>query len=492
MTQEVELKLTISPSSANTLLQLDLIQNIPSDTFFLENTYFDTDSRLLTNAGSALRIRKKGHHYVQTLKNRGVNIGGLHRRQEWEMAISDQALNLSLFPESALPESIHSEALSPLFSTNFKRRSWQIDYRQSKIELVFDSGEVVTDNGSDTISELELELKSGQLADLFDLALGLSEKIAVMPSDISKAERGYRICQNNYEVDVSLPDLVPEQSMESAFCALFGYEMERLQRHWQLFWSTQQWLHLQAFLNTLGNMEAEIEWFHGMLPDDHIHFVYGQLSWIQQALHPILSWWPACFALSQDADGQPQNVALSLQQNKAKKALYALKALQDNPELGHRMLSLTAWLHGRDWRDGQSSEHRKVADKPVTECIDYCFDKALNSLQSACFAGSASNALSQSPAVRRLLTLCQYFDRLYGRQLGSIKAPLQALNDNLSRLSAIDVVMHLKDWLNELPFEQQASVHSWTRSSTVLLRDIKYLANRLIANSRQPLTGGHV
>jgi len=312
-----------------------------------------------------------------------------------------------------------------------------------------------------------------------------------MPSDISKAERGYRLCNGNNDVHVELPDIVPQQSMDSAFYALFGYEMERLQRHWQVFWSTQQWRHLQSFLTTLGNMKAEIEWFQGMMPESQIQFAHEQIEWVVNELTPILSWWPACFALSQDAEQEPQSVAIRLQQSKAQKALRGLRVLQANPELGHRILSMTQWLHGRLWRDGQSREHVKISEQPVTDGLDGYLDKALNDLQSDCFAGSASHALSQFPAVHRLLMLCQYFDRLYGNGLGNLRAPLQALDDNLSRLSAIDVVVQLKDWLNDLPFEQQASIHSWTRSQTVLLRDIKQLANKLI-RGRDSISGGIV
>ena len=489
MSQEIELKLTISQDSIEHFLNLTLLKAYTPVSLVLENTYFDTPDQQLTAMGAALRIRKTPTGYMQTLKSKGLNIGGLHQRDEWEYPLKTNQLDMSLFPQDALAFQLDPTQLVGMFQTNFNRTQWLINFQQSVIELVLDVGQVVTAQGNDQISELELELKDGNLSDLFQLAQQISEHVAVMPSDLSKAERGYRLSQSNREVQVSLPDLVPQQSMESAFCALFGYEMERLQRHWHVFWSTQEWRHLQAFLNTLGNMEAEIEWFQGMLRTEQIRFVHDQLDWISNAVNPILSWWPACFALSQDAEKQPQSVAISLQQNKAKKAIRALNALRENPELGHRTLLMTAWLHSRQWRQGQTPGNLKIAELPVTDGIDYCFDKALNDIQSDCFAGSTSHALTQSPAVHRLLILCQYFDRLYGHQMGNLRAPLQALNDNLSRLSAMEVVARLKDWLNELPFEQQASVHSWARSQTVLLRDIKRLANKLI-KSRESLHGG--
>ena len=481
MAQEIELKLTISEQSIDDFLALELLSAYSAETAFLENTYFDTPARQLTQVGSALRIRKTPQGYLQTLKTRGQNSGGLHQRDEWEYGITSNTLEMALFPEQGLPVGLQAEQLEPLFSTNFTRTSWQITYNLSKIELVLDLGQVACQAGSDAISELELELKDGQLSDLFALALEISARVAVMPSDISKAERGHRICNGFTDNHVELPDIVPQQSMESAFCALFGYEMERLQRSWQVFWSSQQWRHLQEFVVTLGNMHTEIEWFQGMMPKTQIDYAHDQLKWISATVTPILSWWPACFALSQDAEDEPKSVAISLQQSKAKKALKALRLLQNNPELGSRILCLTAWLHGQQWRVGQLAEQVRFGEQPVTDGLDYSFDKALNELRTDCFSGSTSNALSQSPAVHRLLMLCQYFDRLYGKELGDLRAPLQALEDNLSRLSAIDVVTQLKGWLNDLPFEQQASIHSWTRSQTVLLRDIKQLANKLIS-----------
>lgn len=489
MSQEIELKLTICQEAIDAFRQLTVLSTDDAQRFELVNTYFDTDDQKLTRQGAALRIRQAGQKYVQTLKTRGRNVGGLHQRDEWEFPISGPSLDFSLFPSDTPAAQLSEDQVKPLFQTNFTRECWLLNFQASQIEVVLDSGRVEAADRLDPISELELELKQGRLSDLFDLAGLISSEVAVMPSDMSKAERGYRLVENRSDVQIDLPNIAPQQSMESAFCALFGYELERLQRCWQVFWSTRQWRHLQAFLTTLGNMEAEIEWFQGLLPTAQIRFVHEQVDWMTKAVQPILSWWPACFELSQDAEQEPQSIAVSLQQSKAQKAIRALDALRINPELGHRMLSLTAWLHSSGWQNGQTGEHRTLADTPVVDGIDFSFDRAFRSIDSDCFAGSASHALSQSPAVHRLLMLCYYFDHLYGEQMGHLRAPLEAMSDSLSRLSAMDVVARLKDWLNELPQEQQASVHSWARSQPVLLRDIKRLANTLV-RGREHLSGG--
>jgi triphosphatase len=335
----------------------------------------------------------------------------------------------------------------------------------------------------DPISELELELKSGELNDLLELSLIISESVAVMPSDISKAERGYRLFQGRNDVSVDLPNIVPQQSMESAFFALFGYELEKVQRYWQIYWSTGEWKFLNHVIVTLGNLDAQVDWFQDLIPEEQQFYVKAQIHWVEQSLKPILSWWPACFELSQHALEEPLNLAVSLQQSKAKRALAALTRLQENPILGQRMLSLTAWLHRQQWRGQQNPEQRAKAELAIVDGLDRYLSKAMDAVQMDSFAGSVSNALAQTPAVHRLLMLCRYFDHLYGKELGELRAPLEALEDNLSRLSAMEVVARLKDWINDLPLEEQASVHSWARSKPVLLRDIKRLASRLFRNN---------
>lgn len=487
MSQEIELKLTISEASIDHFLALPILNPYKAEVEQLSNTYFDTAQRHLTERGAALRIRKDQHGFLQTLKTKGQNVGGLHQREEWETRLADDHLDLSVLADEAGFVEFNEADFEAIFKTDFQRTSWLVSYENSTIEVVLDQGLVVAGDRAEPILELELELKDGQLSDLFNLALTLSQSVSIMPSDISKAERGYRLCRGATNIDVKLPDIVPQQSMESAFCALFGYDMERMQRHWQTFWSTQEWRHLHAVLLSLGNMIAELEWFETLFPEEQSRWAKQQVSKIEAAIQPILSWWPACFALSKDAERQPESVAISLQQSKAQKALRALRELKASPELGHNILSLTAWLHQRTWREHQNNKQRKASYQAVIEGLDYCFSRAINELQEDCFVGSTSQALSQSPAVHRLLVLCSYFDKLYGKDLGTLRNSLQALDDNLNRLSAMEIVSHLKDWLNELPFEQQASVHSWTRSQTVLLRDIKQLASTILSNRKMLL-----
>ena len=479
MGQEIELKLSIQQAAIDAFTSHPVLSGVSNTEEQLENQYFDTADQQLTQAGIALRLRRTSNGWVQTLKTQGTNVGGLHQRNEWEMAVPAAQLDMSLFPEQVLPAALKKAQLEPMFTTHFNRQRWLVDYQSSQVEVVLDVGEVRSGEQTEEISEVELELKTGGLPALLDLAHQLTEQIPMMPSDLSKAERGHRLRNHTETSDIPLPNIVAQQSMESAFCALLGYELERLQRQWALFWSSQQWRHMQALLVTLGNMRTELEWFEGLLPAGQQQQVMAWVDWLDEAIRPLVSWWPACFALSQDALDEPESLAVSLQQAKAMKALIGVEALARNPQLGHTLISLTRWLHLRAWREDQTEVHRMASEEAVSDGLDRSLSDAWQAFRPDLFAGSTSHALEQFPAVHRLLMLCQYFSSLYGDQLEHYRDQLEALEENLSRLSAMDIVSRLRDWLNDLPMEQQASVYSWTRSKTILLRDLKQLAGRL-------------
>lgn len=479
MGQEIELKLSIRPTAVEAFRSHPVLSSLPSQSCTLENQYYDTPEQHLTQAGTALRLRFQGGHCVQTLKTRGSNIGGLHQRDEWEVERPDGQFDLSEFPAGVLPGEVTADQLVPLFTTGFNRHRWLVQHQGAEIEVVLDEGQVSAGAERQAISEVELELKSGGLTALLSLAQELTRSIPLVPSDISKAERGYRLLSSAAPVNLPLPAIVAQQSMESAFCALFGYELERLQRQWDLFWMTQQWSQVQAMLVTLGNMQTEFEWFSDILPTRHRLQVKAWVGWLEGAIRPLVSWWPACFALSQDARSEPENIAVSLQQAKAIRALQGIEDLASNADFGHTLMSMTQWLHLRSWREDQSDDHKRASEVAVSDGLDRSLSTAWQAFNPDQFAGSTSHALAQYPAVHRLLMLCQYFNTLYSEDLDHYQAELQALEDNLSKLSAMDVVSRLHEWLNDLPLEQQASVYSWTRSQPVLLRDIKQLAGRL-------------
>ena len=84
-------------------------------------------------------------------------------------------------------------SLQPLFSTDTKRSEWQLTCADgSHVELALDVGHLLI-NGvqHEEICEVELELKSGQVTNLFALASKLQADIPLQTENTSKAQLGY-------------------------------------------------------------------------------------------------------------------------------------------------------------------------------------------------------------------------------------------------------------------------------------------------------------
>ena len=81
------------------------------------------------------------------------------------------------------------------------------------------------------ICELELELEQGEASDLFTLACELAQTLPLMPADVSKAERGYRLY-----LDLPLRPTHAEVSTLSADQGVVEAFRDRAYacvRHWQ-------------------------------------------------------------------------------------------------------------------------------------------------------------------------------------------------------------------------------------------------------------------
>ena len=194
--REIELKLAIVARDLASLRRR-LARLGAGTTAELDNVYFDTAGHLLRGNRMALRVRRIGRRWVQTLKTETAS-RALSQRGEWEVPAPRGRLDLGRFPPTPLASLLqaHPDArLLPVFRTGFRRTIWVAD--NGAIEVALDEGEIVAGERREPILELELELKSGAADALYRLALELSGKgrqaPALRPAVESKAARGYRL-----------------------------------------------------------------------------------------------------------------------------------------------------------------------------------------------------------------------------------------------------------------------------------------------------------
>ena len=194
--REIELKLALSAHELPALRQR-LARFGDGEAVEVDNVYFDTAERLLRGKRMALRVRRIGRRWVQTLKTE-TKASALSARGEWEVPAPRGRLDLTRFPLTPLATLLQAHPgarLQPAFRTRFRRTIWNTDV--GAIEIALDEGEIVAGQQQTPILELELELKSGTVEALYRLALELAGKggkaLALRPAVDSKAVRGYRL-----------------------------------------------------------------------------------------------------------------------------------------------------------------------------------------------------------------------------------------------------------------------------------------------------------
>lgn len=198
---ETELKLAVPPS-ALPALKRRLARLGPARVQRLHTVYYDTPGDLLARSGMALRLRRAGRRWLQTLKS-GDARAAFARRGEWEMAAPGGRLSLPALAATPLPALLAAHGdppLAPRFSTRFDRTLRVARVGGARIEVALDQGEVSTYGGAqrEPLLELELELKSGPPQALFELAQRLvggtrSAALPLLPFTESKAARGHRL-----------------------------------------------------------------------------------------------------------------------------------------------------------------------------------------------------------------------------------------------------------------------------------------------------------
>ncbi|MEW5903206.1 MAG: CHAD domain-containing protein [Pseudomonadota bacterium] len=222
MSIETELKLGIQPSDLQRLKRHPFLRSLSSgraQVKKLYSIYYDTQDLALQRHACALRLRRVGKQWLQTLKGGGQVSAGLHQRNEWEMPVVAQRLDLAALEAAGgrLPPGVHHH-LQPVFVTAFTRSVRLLSFEGAQIELCLDSGEVSAGKGVHPISELELELISGPAQSLFKLALHLMDIVPLRVEHTSKAEYGYRLCSAAAPVPskARLPRLSVRQDAASA------------------------------------------------------------------------------------------------------------------------------------------------------------------------------------------------------------------------------------------------------------------------------------
>ena len=203
---EIELKYSIrSDRIADDIFKDEYLKTIEEpntrETIEMHGVYFDTEEHDLMKRDMAYRVRAEGNKVVAALKWNDKNEGALHTREEINVSVCDQAQlekpNIVIFEESDMGKELINitmgKHLKKLMETHFTRRSFRVEKKDTILEISIDQGEIITENGTDSICELEIELFSGDEETLKSLGDKLAEKYDLVSEKRSKYLRGIKL-----------------------------------------------------------------------------------------------------------------------------------------------------------------------------------------------------------------------------------------------------------------------------------------------------------
>lgn len=415
MHKETELKLRASRETLAALREHPLLKKRNKSgwqTRELLNQYFDTPERDLSAARVALRLRRDGEVIIQTLKCRGQSVAGLSERNEHEWHLDKVKLDLKKLDATCWPEQLaelDKKTIKPLFTTDFTREYAEIAWGRGKakvvIEAALDQGFVIAGKRKEEICELELELREGTPEALLELAAELAASLPLMPCDISKAERGYRLLDpDSYELGLPVTELQAEMPLDDAYAALAWQLLGSSQRLAEQYRHNGHWRLLQDWVRCLAELRALTASLGQAAPRPTTRALRASLDALLE------DWRPLVLAGNDDEDirrAAPEQFAEEL----------------EDPRWGQFSLETARWLTARAWTAERKGRGERQGKAQLASWLQHLLGEESRALKLPLYVQRPEDLAEQLPRIecvqswlhhaRQVLDLPQQ-DRLYG------------------------------------------------------------------------------
>ena len=421
----------------------------------LVSTYYDTADRRLRQRGLVLRVRERNGRFVQTVKSDKQPDAGALARGEWEDAIPGPEPSMSA-PESGrfLTSDIAGE-LEPLFRTEVRREAIDLSPRPgTEIEAAVDRGEIRAPARAarEPISEVELELKSGASAALYDVALDLLRVAPLRLEPRSKAERGYRLAANGPRrlaaAHFEAPELNPEMTGDAALQRIGIACLERVLRNEAAVRRrSSEGVHQMRV--AVRRLRAVLSAFSPMLPREQRRWASRELRWLANALGPARNLDVFAGALLARAPARlfdpAARKALAAAVGRQRRVAYrvAVESIRSSRHPA-MMLRLLRWFDGCGWQaDANIEEMRQPIGVLAARVLDRRMEVARN--RSEDFAAQLPEQRHRLRiALKKLRYASETLGRLYeAEQVRLFVRRLKQLQDDLGEIADVRVAHHI-------------------------------------------------
>jgi inorganic triphosphatase YgiF len=356
MGTEIELKFDVSPQDLRKLRAARILHRKPRKEEELTTVYFDTPKHKLASKGVSLRVRRNGNKRLQTIKS--GQLEGSFRRGEWEQEIKGDIPNLRKARGTALAPLLTKKLkrnLKPIFETRVHRTSVSIRKNGSRIEVALDKGQVRAGRKFVPLGELELELKRGNVGDVFTLAREMGQLVPATLALKSKSERGHDLIEDRPAQAICAEKIKLRCGMSTADAfRIIGQSVLRHITANQAVVERADSEGVHQMRVGLRRLRAAISLFSKLLDDKQTERIKSELEWLLGEL-----------ALARDLDVYERDAVEPLRHTAATKrgmkqledalasqraaAFAKAKVAVDSPRYRSLLLDTLQWLEIGDW-----------------------------------------------------------------------------------------------------------------------------------------------
>lgn len=361
--REVELKLLVAAADLERIAALPLLADMRvGDTLRLRQvtTYYDTPTLDLVRRGFALRLRRQGSTRVQTVKTLGGGDGdaaAVAVRREWDWPVSGDTPDLTLLTggELAIPPEMAAR-LGAVFTTDVQRGVMRLrPDLVTEIELALDRGTATATppgggSAHQPISEIELELVAGRVADLFRLAAEIHRRVPLRLTTRSKADAGFALLTGKRPAASPAKPLgvSPVTTVAEAFRHIGRNALSQLLDNETALLAGGDPEALREMAAALRRLDAGYSLFKDLIESPRGAGLRVELKRLGRVLEQARAWDRLALRTLAGGDSLPRrlDVLVTAQRQATRDAALALLA---GPRWTGFLLDFAAWLEEGDW-----------------------------------------------------------------------------------------------------------------------------------------------
>ena len=419
----------------------------------LHSIYFDTSDGQLRDCNISLRTRSDGHAIVQTVKMLNGATNSVVRR-EWEALVPDPIPDPSLVIDPALPtdfRKLTSADLQAMFDVDVKRETRRLSSERAQIDVSLDAGAVIAGQERIPLHEIELELVSGELEDLFGEAKRVSDAVDGRLHARTKADVGYSLkSDRKHWSRASKLHLTPAISAGDSFRSIVLHSFAHLTANDDCARLNLGIEGVHQCRIALRRLRSAFKIYRPLLRRKRIEPIEDAVRWLGKVLGTardldvlradLLD--PAIEAL-----GEAEQLAPLIDNLEARKvsAYQAVGEALASARYRHLLIDLCALGHADDLgkSPGKSGEERPSLDQPLVDLASDALSRAHRKLLKR---GDGFETLSKTErhdvriALKRLRYALDFFGGVFeGKSKKKFVKKLARLQDDLGRMNDVAV-----------------------------------------------------